>query len=1034
MSEISRVLLGGSSDNYVSNKNDATSLLNVDSKTINLGTEASAKALTLGNTTSTTSVTVNAGTGGINLSTNAGSSETIVVTNSQGTSSGAIALTATSGGITASVADEKDLTLGNAAGDAYFKVAASATNASEDVRIVNTNGTDAAAIALTASAGGITMAAGGDVAITANSGNGNVDITGSAVISGNLTVNGTTTTLTTTNTVISDNMIELNTGLSGTNSNDSGILIERGSTGDNAFIGWDESSDLFVLGTTTATNTTTGSLSVANGGLQISSIDAGSDNFTLNTSGTISIGNDSDNANINIGTAGNRTITLGHNSNSGGVTLHGASFSGETSLGGGSIIVVENGSTIAASADVKFGDTAATSGTADEMYNTKDIFTVASRNIMNLDARGLDTTDGTASNTGTMNIKSGSGGIAMTSAGTGDITLNSDDTLLLDSDGVLELNSSAGEISIGNDDVNQNINIGILGTRTITVGASSGSQSLNIASHDLTSNGLKLGGTLVTSSAVELNQLDGFRTATGDVQGQLDKLQAQIDAHAGAPNAFWVHTDSNLDHIAFASSDYTHFYTSIQSAIDAAKTNPRGISADPVIYVLSGSHTTQSSNVGLTIPATYTGGSGQTGYESGDTFHCSIVGIDPEGKAEISLDFANATTGQTDIGIVISNGSSNVTIKNLTITNCFKGISCSTSYTGNLKVENVKFTKCGWNGTAAGSESASAYDTMYDSNAVDDGGALRVESSGKCEVYDCDVETCNNGLFVVSNNGIIRDNRVKDTLGVGIRMVSCKNSEITTNIVDGAKNNGIRMEHCYNCFIKSNTVSNTYNGGIACFYNVNDQILNNILSECNQKNYNGAGGASATSTANQQVYDYGQIYIAGSVVSQASSDGATSGLTYKYTVHSSSGVSGLTSQADLFNKSQATIHGNVMKNCYAGRLQTINSNAGSTVGIYLNSDIELGCLIVNNTALNPLAYSTDYDVGGTPVDSSASNAYLVVSNHGANAPAVLINNNVGHGFTELLYDAASSTSSAAQVGVNMLLTNAYTEQNLPTVS
>ena len=50
MSEISRVLLGGSSDNYVSNKNDATSLLNVDSKTINLGTEASAKALTLGNT------------------------------------------------------------------------------------------------------------------------------------------------------------------------------------------------------------------------------------------------------------------------------------------------------------------------------------------------------------------------------------------------------------------------------------------------------------------------------------------------------------------------------------------------------------------------------------------------------------------------------------------------------------------------------------------------------------------------------------------------------------------------------------------------------------------------------------------------------------------------------------------------------------------------------------------------------------------------------------------------------------------------
>jgi hypothetical protein len=30
-------------------------------------------------------------------------------------------------------------------------------------------------------------------------------------------------------------------------------LIERGSTGDNAFIGWDESADKFTVGTTTAT-------------------------------------------------------------------------------------------------------------------------------------------------------------------------------------------------------------------------------------------------------------------------------------------------------------------------------------------------------------------------------------------------------------------------------------------------------------------------------------------------------------------------------------------------------------------------------------------------------------------------------------------------------------------------------------------------------------------------------------------------------------------------------------------------------------
>ena len=83
-------------------------------------------------------------------------SEKISLTNTAGDANDAIAVTATAGGMTFKVADEKDLTLGNAGGDAYFKVAASATAGNEDLRIVNTNGTDNAAIELTSSAGGIT--------------------------------------------------------------------------------------------------------------------------------------------------------------------------------------------------------------------------------------------------------------------------------------------------------------------------------------------------------------------------------------------------------------------------------------------------------------------------------------------------------------------------------------------------------------------------------------------------------------------------------------------------------------------------------------------------------------------------------------------------------------------------------------------------------------------------------------------------------------------------------------------------------------
>ena len=44
----------------------------------------------------------------------------------------------------------------------------------------------------------------------------------------------------------------MNTGISAS-SNDAGIIIERGSTGNNAAIIWDESADKFAMGTTTAT-------------------------------------------------------------------------------------------------------------------------------------------------------------------------------------------------------------------------------------------------------------------------------------------------------------------------------------------------------------------------------------------------------------------------------------------------------------------------------------------------------------------------------------------------------------------------------------------------------------------------------------------------------------------------------------------------------------------------------------------------------------------------------------------------------------
>jgi hypothetical protein len=77
-------------------------------------------------------------------------------------------------------------------------------------------------------------------------------VQGNLTVTGDLTINGSTTTNSSTNTTIADNIIELNSGIS-SSGNDIGFIFERGSTGDNACFIWDESTDKFTLGTTTAT-------------------------------------------------------------------------------------------------------------------------------------------------------------------------------------------------------------------------------------------------------------------------------------------------------------------------------------------------------------------------------------------------------------------------------------------------------------------------------------------------------------------------------------------------------------------------------------------------------------------------------------------------------------------------------------------------------------------------------------------------------------------------------------------------------------
>ena len=175
---------------------------------------------------------------------------TIVV--DAGVVTGATSITSTAfvGGLTGNVT-------GNASGTAATVTTAAQTNITSlgtlTALTVDNIVINGANIGHTSDTDAIAIASDGDVTLSQN-----------LVVTGDFTVNGTTTTVSTTNMKVSDTLIELNTGAT-SNANDMGIIMERGSTGNNAIFMFDESADEFTVGTTTATNDATGNISITTG-------------------------------------------------------------------------------------------------------------------------------------------------------------------------------------------------------------------------------------------------------------------------------------------------------------------------------------------------------------------------------------------------------------------------------------------------------------------------------------------------------------------------------------------------------------------------------------------------------------------------------------------------------------------------------------------------------------------------------------------------------------------------------------------------
>jgi len=138
----------------------------------------------------------------------------------------------------------------------------------------------------------------------------NLTVGGNLSVAGDLTVSGTATIINTTNMTVSDKLIELATGTTGAPSGDSGIVIERGDE-NNVFFGWDESADVFTIGTGTFTGSSSGNLTLTDANIRVANASVTGTLNVTNTatfSGDIILGSDTnDNITVNADIASNIT-------------------------------------------------------------------------------------------------------------------------------------------------------------------------------------------------------------------------------------------------------------------------------------------------------------------------------------------------------------------------------------------------------------------------------------------------------------------------------------------------------------------------------------------------------------------------------------------------------------------------------------------------------------------------------------------------------------------------------------------------------
>ncbi len=488
-----------------------------DTADVNIGTGAAARTITIGNVTAGTAVAVNTGTGSFTVTTT-GTGD--IVLNSDDTmlldADGVLELNSSAGIIgIGNDADANNINIGTGAAQRVITIG-NGTSASQVVLNAGTAGINIGtnAIAHSVTIGNQT----GATAVVIDAGTGGIDI--GTTIAKTITIGNITTTT----------AIAINSGTGG-------IALASTSTGDITL----NSSDTLLLDSA--------------GVLELNS-----------SAGIISIGNDAVSQNINIGGAGTRAITLGNSTSTTSVSINTGTGS-SLNLGTNAIAhVVTIGNVTGATGVTINSGTAGvainTTGAGDFVVTSADTVLIDSAGVLELNSSagvigiGNDAvaqninigtgaaarviTIGNVSGASQVVINSGTAGVAINTTGAGDVLINSADTVLIDSAGVLELNSSAGAISIGNDAVAQNINVGTgAAARVITIGNVTGATgvAVNTGTGHFTVTTTGTGDIILDSDDTMLLDADGvleLNSSAGNISVGNDAVAQTANFNTGA--------------------------------------------------------------------------------------------------------------------------------------------------------------------------------------------------------------------------------------------------------------------------------------------------------------------------------------------------------------------------------------------------------------------------------------------------------------------------------------------------------------------